>query len=115
MSLFLLALAKWIIVLILLVYQHRRNSGNLLLAGGLLMMSLFDLNHYLAISGISAHLTAMLYQFSSPWVTLIGPLFYLYKKHPGRSQQTVLDGPATHYPVLADVDQPHPLFYFTIR
>ncbi|MCE2833488.1 MAG: helix-turn-helix domain-containing protein [Chitinophagaceae bacterium] len=78
MSLLLLALAKWIIILILLVYQHRRNSGNLLLAGGLLMMSLFDINHYLAISGISKHLTAIFYLYSSPWVTLIGPFFYLY-------------------------------------
>lgn len=78
MSLLLLALAKWIIILILLVYQHRRNAGNLLLAGGLLMMSLYDLNHYLAISGTSTHLTAIFFLYSSPWVTLIGPLFYVY-------------------------------------
>jgi AraC-like DNA-binding protein len=78
MSVFLLALAKWIIILILLVYQPRRNFGNLLLAGGLLMMSLFDLNYYLSISATSTHLTAIFYLFSSPWVTLIGPFFYLY-------------------------------------
>ncbi len=78
MSVFLLALAKWIIILILLVYQPRRNFGNLLLAGGLLMMSLFDLNHYLNISGVSTLLTAIFYLYSSPWVTLIGPFFYLY-------------------------------------
>ena len=78
MSVFLLALAKWIIILILLVYQPRRNFGNLLLAGGLLMMSLFDLNYYLSISAASTHLTAIFYLYSSPWVTLIGPFFYLY-------------------------------------
>ena len=78
MSVFLLALAKWIIILILLVYQPRRNFGNLLLAGGLLMMSLFDLNYYLSISAASTYLTAIFYLYSSPWVTLIGPFFYLY-------------------------------------
>jgi AraC-like DNA-binding protein len=78
MSLFLLGLAKWIIILILLIYLPRRNSVNLLLAGGLLMMSLFDLTHYLAISGVSNYLTAIFYFYTSPWVTLIGPLFYIY-------------------------------------
>lgn len=78
MSLLLLTLAKWIIILILIIYQQRRNSGNLLLAGGLLMMSLFDINHYLAISAVSTHLTAIFYLYSSPFVTLIGPLFYIY-------------------------------------
>jgi AraC-like DNA-binding protein len=78
MSLLLLTLAKWIIILILLLYCRGKNKGNLLLAGGLLMMSLFDLNYYLAISAVSTHLTAIFYLYSSPFVTLIGPLFYIY-------------------------------------
>jgi AraC-like DNA-binding protein len=79
--LLLLAVSKWLIVIILLLYNRNRNNSVYLLAAGLLMMSLFDINHYLAVSGISQFLTTLVYLYSSPFVMLIGPLFYLYVRN----------------------------------
>jgi AraC-like DNA-binding protein len=79
--LFLLAVVKWLIAFILLFYNRNRNNSNYLLAAGLLLMSLFDINHYLAVSGVSQLLTAVVYLYSSPFVLLIGPCFYLYVRN----------------------------------
>lgn len=79
--LLLLAIAKWLIVFILLFYNRNRNNSVYLLGAGLLMMSLFDINHYLAVSGYSQILTAVFYLYSSPFVLLVGPFFYLYVRN----------------------------------
>ena len=64
--------------LVLTVFNRSRSMGALLLALGFLLLSLYDVNHYLLFDSTDLKDLALFYHHFSPLMTLIGPCIYLY-------------------------------------
>lgn len=78
MTLFILAVAKWVLAVILLMYNRHYKSGTYYLFAGLLVLSLYDINHYLTFGHGTTNGLAIVYHHVAPFLLLVGPLFLIY-------------------------------------
>lgn len=78
MTLLLLAVVKWILALVLIVHNHHRQRASYFLSAGLVVLSMYDINHYFTLGNGSREALAIIYNHCAPILQLTSPLFLIY-------------------------------------
>jgi AraC-like DNA-binding protein len=73
-----LAVAKWILAAIMVLFNRHQKSGTYYLFTGLLVLSLYDINHFLTFGHGTTQALAWVYHHIAPLMVVVGPLFLIY-------------------------------------